>query len=69
MTFESKTNAMLYVRSSSTHIPRVPEFLSPRPNWESPTPLPQASVPFPPLVRGWGSRNSDEGRDTVPVVL
>jgi hypothetical protein len=32
-------------RPQSTYIPRVPQPLSPRRNWEPATPLPQASVP------------------------
>ncbi len=32
----------------STYKYRVPQCMSPRRNWDSPTPLPQASVPFPP---------------------
>ncbi len=31
-------------RPQSTDIPRVPQCLSPRPNWDPPPPLPQASV-------------------------
>jgi hypothetical protein len=54
-----------------TYIPRVPQFLSSRPNWDpSPPPLSQASM-SPPRnqrrgghtrlrVRGWGSPNSDD---------
>jgi len=30
--------------TQSTHIPREPQCLSPRPNWDSPPPLPQANV-------------------------
>jgi hypothetical protein len=39
----------------STYIPRVPQCLSPRPNWDPPLPLQQASVPPPPRnQRGGG---------------
>ncbi len=63
--------SMLYSRYQSTDTPGVPQCLSPRPNWDHPTPpLPHASVYPPPpqpkeggthLVRmkGWGSPNSD----------
>jgi hypothetical protein len=39
-----------------TYIPKVPQCLSPRWNWDPPPPLPQVSVPPPPgtKVRGWG---------------
>ncbi len=56
-------------------VPRVPQCLSPRWNLDPPPPLPQASVPRPPLpepkgagrhtrlrVRGWRSPNSDDWR-------
>ncbi len=36
----------LYI-PQSTYIPRVPQCLPPRPNWDPPPPLPQASVSFP----------------------
>jgi hypothetical protein len=57
--------------SESTNIYRVPQCMSPRRNWDSPTPaLSPASVPLPPVskvgehtrlrVRGWGSPNYDD---------
>jgi hypothetical protein len=35
-------------QAQSTYIPRVPQCLSPRPNWDPPPPLPQESVSPPP---------------------
>ncbi len=55
----------------STYIPRVPQCLSPRPNWDPPpppTPLPQASVSLQrnqtpsPADEGVGSLSSDDRR-------
>ncbi len=63
-------------------IPRVPESLSLRWNWDPPPPLPQMSV-LPPgtkawrgggvhtrlRVRGWGSPNSDDWRESLVLTL
>ncbi len=53
--------------------------MSPRRNWASPTPFPQASVPLPlwtkgggaqsPAGEGWGSPNSDDWRKSLPLCL
>ncbi len=39
------TVIILHSHFQSTHIPWVPQCLSPRPNWDPPLPLPQAIVP------------------------
>jgi hypothetical protein len=55
----------MYIKSTTVYVP------SSELNWDSPTPLPQASVPPPhtpkpgvgphsPAVRGWGRPNSDD---------
>ncbi len=67
------------LRPQSTFIPRIPQCLSPRLNWDPPTPLPQANV-LPPgtkggrvhtrlRVRGWGSPNSDDWRESLVLCL
>jgi hypothetical protein len=58
---------------------RVLSFFSSRRTWDSPTPLPQASVTPHPLARegghtrlrerGWGSPKSDEGTNTVVLFI
>ncbi len=65
------TTGRVSLKAQSTYIYRAPQCMSPRRNWDSPTPLPQASVPSPPdqrvgghtrlHLRGWGSSNSDAG--------
>jgi hypothetical protein len=73
---------VLYIKPQSTNIlvPTVPQCLSPRPNWDTPPPLPQASVPPPPnhrgerhtrlRVRGWGiGPNSDGWRKSLAHCL
>ncbi len=56
--------------------------MSPRRNWDSPNPSPQASVPSPPdqrvggggsvhlpAAKGWGSPNSDDWRKSLALCL
>ncbi len=60
----------LQVRAQSTNIYRVPQSISPRRNWDSPTPsLASECAPSPEQkggghtrlrVSGWGSPNSDD---------
>jgi len=45
------------------HIHRVPRCMSPRRNWDSPTPLSRQRV------RGWGSPNSDDWRKSLELCL
>jgi hypothetical protein len=64
----------------STYIPRVPQWLSPRWNWD-PHPLSRKRVCFPSgtkggggfqtrlRVRGWGSPNSDDWRENLVLCL
>ncbi len=66
-------------QSQSTQIYRVPQCMSPRWNWDSPTPsLASELCPSPPepkmggghirlRVRGWGSPNSDEWRKSLAL--
>ncbi len=67
-------------RHRHKYIPRAPQCLSPRWNWDTPPPLPQARVypPFPPYqkggtrspgVRGRGSPNSDDWRKSLALCL
>ncbi len=59
------------LQPQSTYIHRAPQFISPRRNWDPPTPLPQARCPTPGpkggggghsrlRLRGWRSPNSDD---------
>ncbi len=43
--------------------------MSPRRKWDLPPPLPQASVPLPLPVRGWGSPNSNDWRKSLTLCL
>ncbi len=49
----------------STYIPRVPQCLSPRPNWDSPSPLPPASVSPPSSGTKGGGTHSPAGEVVV----
>ncbi len=61
------------------YIPRVPQCLSPRPNWDPPTPSsPSKCVPSPETkggrhtllpLRGWGGFNSDDWRKSLALCL
>ncbi len=69
-----------YSTAQSTYIYRVPQYMSPRRNWDSPTPY-LASACAPPTgtkeggghtrlrVRGWGSPNSDDWRKSLELCL
>ncbi len=52
-------------QETDNSVRRVPQCMSPRRNWDSPTPLSPASVPLPPLPGGGGGgANSDDWRKT-----
>ena len=56
--------------TQSTYIYRVPQCMSPRQNWDSPTPLSRQRVcPSPPNQRGWGSPNFDDWRKSLALCL
>ncbi len=64
--------------AQSTYIPRVPQCMSPRRNWDSPTPSPASKGASPPnqggghirlRVRGWGSPNSDDWNKSLALCL
>ncbi len=79
--FLQLSTAVSYVIVQSTYIPRVPQCLSPRPNWDSPTPSPASDCASPRnqrggvrghtrlRVRGWGSPNSDDWRIGLALCL
>jgi hypothetical protein len=69
-----------YCRAQSTYIYRVPQCMSPRRNWDSPTPSLASECAPPPgtkeggghtrlLVRGWSSPNSDDWRKGLALCL
>ncbi len=70
----------IWYTPQSTCIYRVPYCMSPRRNWDSPPPLSPASVPLPLepkrggghtrlRVRGWGSPNADDWRNSLALCL
>jgi hypothetical protein len=72
----SKVWSTKYIYTKSTTV----YSMSPRRNWDSPTPLSPASVPLPPepkgggactrlRVRGWGSPNSKDWRKSLALCL
>jgi hypothetical protein len=52
---------MGWYTAQSTYIPIVPQCMSPRPNWDLPPPLPQASVSLPRNQRGGAHSPAGEG--------
>ncbi len=75
--FSSKTVCRCIGLAQSTYVPRVPQCLSPRRNWDSPTPLPLANVSAPPPRPPTGNKEwefiSECGavpiRTTEPIVI
>jgi hypothetical protein len=60
-------NLQCKLNQQSTNIPRVPQYLSPRPNWDPPPPLPHAGV-FPPEPKwggDWGVRTHSPAAEGV----
>ncbi len=53
------TDSFMSFWPQSTYMPRVPQCMSPRPNWDPPTPLPQASLP--PGTKGGDTLTSRSG--------
>ncbi len=48
----SHQRELMVPHSTNTYIPRVPQCLSPRPNWDPPHPLPSAGVSPPGTKKG-----------------
>jgi hypothetical protein len=69
-----------YLHTHSTHIYRAPQCMSPRQNWDSPSPSPASECALPPVpkgggghtrprLRGWASPNSDDWRKSFALCL
>jgi hypothetical protein len=71
--------AVPLVYTQSSYLYRVPQCMSPRGNWDSPTPSLASECAPPPRtkggrhtrlrVRGWGSSNSDDWRKSLALCL
>jgi hypothetical protein len=68
----------LFLHPQSTYLPRVPQCLSPRPNWDLPPPRKRVcpspgtkggGVAHSPAVRGWEGPNSDNWRKSLALLL
>ncbi len=58
----------LYIQTQSTYIYRVPECMSPRWNWDSPTPSLASERAPPPLTKGGGGHTRLQvGVEGVPI--
>ncbi len=56
---QNTESPIVFIASQSTYIYRAPQCMSPRWNWDSPTPLAKSEGALPPVPKGGGAHSPD----------